>query len=483
MPKPEATNVFDSTIKAEIDVRKDYKLLDIPIGMITTEDRVRTNYGEDFNNLVKSIETNGLLQPLCVMESQKNVHGEQMYKLLTGGRRIKALYKLDYKVVPCKVFPFLADPRDHKIIELEENIRRKNLDWKEEVKLKAEIDTMYKERYGRKLQGVSKLTESGHSQADTAAMLGVTPATMSRDLKLAKALEEMPELADCKDKKQALQLINRRIDAKLSAEIARRAEAKRVAAATATSTSTESESTYNSHKNSLIEAYTLGDCIEGMANTPSNSVNLVDLDWPYGIDLKGKLNLTDEQKTALAGHADLDIGSHTIFMEQVLKECFRILKPNGWCIVWHALDPWYPILVPLLQSVGFEVGIPAMWCKPAGHTRTPNVHLANCYEPFLYARKGIAVINRVGRPNVFAYSIPPTKSHPTEKPIELMADIFDTFSFDGASIMIPFLGSGNGILAAANSKRTAFGWDLSETYRNSFLVKMQRGEPGKYTSY
>ena len=49
--------------------------------------------------------------------------------------------------------------------------------------------------------------------------------------------------------------------------------------------------------------------------------------------------------------------------------------------------------------------------------------------------------------------------------------------------MVPFLGSGNTLLAASNLGNTCFGYDLSEEYKNSYLKRVMEGEPGRYKSY
>jgi DNA modification methylase len=54
----------------------------------------------------------------------------------------------------------------------------------------------------------------------------------------------------------------------------------------------------------------------------------------------------------------------------------------------------------------------------------------------------------------------------------MMQDIYETFAFPGSRVLIPCLGSGNGIIAAHKAKMTAIGFDLTKGYRDSFLVKV-----------
>jgi DNA modification methylase len=49
--------------------------------------------------------------------------------------------------------------------------------------------------------------------------------------------------------------------------------------------------------------------------------------------------------------------------------------------------------------------------------------------------------------------------------------------------MVPFLGSGNTLLATSNLGMSAFGYDLSEEYKNAYIVRVNEARPGSYKSY
>jgi DNA modification methylase len=118
-----------------------------------------------------------------------------------------------------------------------------------------------------------------------------------------------------------------------------------------------------------------------------------------------------------------------------------------------------------------------IWPKPTGQTMNPQIRLANAYEMFFYAWKGQPALNKAGRSNVFNYSpVPPTqKTHPTERPVELTTEIYNTFAFPGSRVLIPFLGSGNGLISAYSLGMSAVGFEKSKSYRDSFLVKISNG--------
>jgi DNA modification methylase len=53
-----------------------------------------------------------------------------------------------------------------------------------------------------------------------------------------------------------------------------------------------------------------------------------------------------------------------------------------------------------------------------------------------------------------------------------MKAIYSCFADAGSNILIPFLGSGNGLIAANELYMNAFGYELSKDYKDSFIVKV-----------
>ena len=104
---------------------------------------------------------------------------------------------------------------------------------------------------------------------------------------------------------------------------------------------------------------------------------------------------------------------------------------------------------------------------------------------FLEERKGNPHLVKQGRNNWFMYHnlAGKAKYHPTQKPILLMQDIYSIFLKPGSSILIPFLGSGAGVLAANNLGMNAFGYDLSKQYKDEFTRRVLEGTLGQYRDY
>ena len=76
----------------------------------------------------------------------------------------------------------------------------KKIDWKEEVRLKDRIHVIQVQRHGYALGGPGSY---GWSMGDTARLLDESKTNVSRDIKLAKALKQYPELLECQNKSNA----------------------------------------------------------------------------------------------------------------------------------------------------------------------------------------------------------------------------------------------------------------------------------------
>ncbi len=84
--------------------------------MVRVKERRREEFG-DIEALAKSIAVYGLINPVTV---------DSEYNLLAGERRLRACKILKWKEIPCRLYGDLTD-KERQEIELEENIRRKDL--------------------------------------------------------------------------------------------------------------------------------------------------------------------------------------------------------------------------------------------------------------------------------------------------------------------------------------------------------------------
>lgn len=110
-------------------------------------------------------------------------------------------------------------------------------------------------------------------------------------------------------------------------------------------------------------------------------------------------------------------------------------------MIWHKPDAM-PQFNGQGPSVGFEMMVSA-WCGP-----------------------GYSKWNGGGRPGTFTHNknTPGGSVHPTQKPLPLMSELVELFSFAGQTVCDPFLGSGTTGVASVKLGRKFIGIEAREDY-------------------
>jgi DNA modification methylase len=426
----------------------------VSISSIICEDRTRQDLG-DLDGQENSMRKVGMAQPLAVMDL-----GNGQYKLLAGGRRFAILQRTGTPEVTIRIYPPGLSALEQKAVELAENFWRKDMEFHEYDRLIKDIHDLETEIHGKR---VSPSPDApGWTQEKTADLMGITRPAVTTALKRAAAREALPDIfTGCMTQKDA----NRVLD-KLTESAIKEALAKKI----------EQSMPSSSTLQRLSQSYILEDFFTGIAKVPDSSVHLVEIDPPYGIDLRSlKKQEGPAGSTDLGDYNEVDAVDYTSFMPKVLKEAYRVMTDHSWLICWFGPEPWAEVVYQWIIDAGFKTTrLTAFWPKGSGQSKNPTIRLANSDERFYYASKGSPALARPGHTNEFRHAPVPSqkKIHPTERPIELMKDIYSTFTWEGSRLLIPFLGSGSGLIAAHELKINAFGYELSSAYRDAFLLRV-----------
>jgi len=436
---------------------KDIEFATIAIEDIEVDDRARKEMG-DLKALANSIKESGLIQPLAVVRQE---NGGKPFRLLAGERRLEAKKINGDTTTPVRIFPSGMSALEQKSVELHENFYRKDFTWIELVMLQKQVHELQQEIHGKK---VSTLPDAvGWGMADTAALLGVSKSGVSQDIALARAVEAAPEIfAECKNKSDANKLLKKMEETVIRQELARRVS---------------DESKGSDMLRRLSNSYIVGDFFTFAKQMDSGIFNIVEIDPPYAInlnDIKSQNEIAATQYE-LSDYNEIDPLDYENFMRRMLGEAYRLATEHAWLICWFAPDPWFPLINQWIIEAGWNTNMmPGIWTKGSGQSMNPNIRLANSYEMFFYAWKGSPSLARGGRINEFEFApvAPSKKIHPTERPVELMQEIYSTFGFEGSRILIPCGGSGSGIIAADKCKMSATATDINPAYKDGFIVSL-----------
>ncbi len=389
----------------------------------------------EVEELAQSILRYGQLQPIILGDDNELIDGMNRLTAheLNGAVDIEYMYIKDITETMARE------------IELESNIRRKEMTWQERAKAIAEIDRL------------KQLENPNWTQSKTAASIGSNrQADVADAIKINKMVELFPEIGNAKSMAQAMNMATQK--AKL---ITRRIEV---------------ESTPTLQFDSIADRIHLGDSVEFIKTLPDNSVDCIITDPPFGVDYDARTSGTVGTASAYEDSAE----SYWKILGMA-PDMYRILKPNSFAIFFFGMT-WYPEVRHAFRTAGFTVDdLPIIWDRTGGRTFTnrPDRYFTRGYDVALHMFKGDPVLAQQGKSNIL--SIPPvtTAERETlvERPIELYAELIRRTTLPGQVVADFFVGSGSCPAAAALLGRRYIGSELSPDRRSYAIRKIAAHTP------
>jgi len=410
-------------------------------------DRARKDYGDadSLLGLAQSISKNGLLHPVVIDDS---------HTLRAGGRRLTAMLQLGWDECEVNMLSDLS-PLQKLEVELEENLHRKNFEYAEQVALVKRI---------HEIKSALAIEEGAETWTidDTAKALGVEKNTVQQDIALAKEIENDPSIGKAKNKGQAKTRARR-------AKEVRRIQSEILASPTVPS-----------------EEVILGDSIDILPNIPSDSIDLILCDPPFGVKFDENSRNLGYETTYGDFYDDLD--NVCGLLEDTIPQLFRILKPGGHMYCFFALANYIRISMMLEnywkweKEYGKYAANPLLWVKPSNENARPYERFTVNYEPFFFCWKGKVdskLGNELNSPSnsTFHYNYKGAeKLHPAEKPDELYERLINLSTQPGATILDPFLGSGVSLAVGRRMGRKIIGIEKVESWHTIAKYKIYNGD-------
>lgn len=408
--------------------------------IIVLEDRGRKQF-TGLEELASSLKEMGLIHPIVVVPSEE----EDKYILVAGERRYRAATLARWKDITATLRENLSLV-EQKEIELEENIRRSNLDWQEQGDILAQIHELQQKK--DKDWTLEKTAEKlGHSRSRVTDRIAVSKKLKKRpDLK-----PEVAHLPFVAAKKQ-LELIEKR---------------ERL------------EQLVHVGKVKLNSELKHGDCRELIKELEDESVDLILTDPPYGIEGVRMLSETGKQLNKMSGFRTMKY-EHNLSKEEVMvlftelaPEFGRILKPGAHIYIFCAVEYMGEILQRLAPEIEF---VPPALYWDRGKPSTPGFgyNYLNCIETIIYGCKPPRGRRLNGNAsNLLKHSEVPRnfRIYPTEKPVLLLRELIEQSTSVGELVLDPFAGSGSTLLATRESGRRGLGFEIN---KEAFLKAQDR---------
>lgn len=418
------------------------------------ENRQRQEFDpEALSDLCDDIALNGLQHPPVVRTSEGRkilVSGERRFRsirdLASAGLSIRygtQSIPLDY--IPVTDFGELST-RDAELLELHENVKRKDLTWQERVAAEARLHEVRSEQaaeVGRHQTYTATAEEILGKQLKGSTEQAYASTQVRQAVVLAQHLKD-PEVAKAATPKEALKIVQKKATEEHYKKVAQQLG---------------SSQTHDRHI--LLR----GDSRQLLQGLQQEHFDCLLTDPPYGIDADGfGSQVFNEHKFDDSKDYWLDL------MACLAEQSMRVCKPQSHAYVF--CDPQhFTILQGIFKDAGWYVWrTPLIWVKRSGMLPRPEHGPRRTYEAILYAIKGDKPVTGI-YPDVLDYSQEKTTIHPDQKPVDLYVDLLRRSVRPGQVVLDPFCGSGTIFVAANKLQLTATGIEKEET---SFALSTER---------
>ncbi len=383
----------------------DFHKVQIDLITVDREGRQRREL-TDIDELADSIQRLGLIHPIVVRRD---------HSLVAGERRLAACLSLGWTHVHCHYTDEL-DEHILKALELEENIKRKNLEWQDECRAIKEY------------HDIRKSDDPTWTLEKTGEAIGVERNAVSKRLAVAQEIEKGNERVITAPRfSTAVGIIDRknaRLDAAGLAEFESIARKKGVEAP---------PSILNTDFAEWAKTYT------------GPKFNFIHCDFPYGIGAD-KFN---QGAAPLHGGYDDTEDTYWRLCRALLDNLSRIASESCHIMFWFSMHFYQPTLDFFADNSDFNLDpFPLVWLKSdnIGILPDPQRGPRRIYETALFGSRGD---RKVVRAKSNAYASPSVRDvHMSVKPEPMLAHFFEMFVDESTSFLDPTCGSGSSVRAA-----------------------------------
>lgn len=432
--------------------------------------------------LINSIKDLGLIQPVICRKNK-----EDQIELVVGERRLRACEEIGINL-QFILIEEIEEPTFLERVQLEENLVREDLEWKEEVRAK------------KRIFDILKASDSRQTVETVGNYLGVGKGTLSEDISLAIWIEENEEVAGAPNKTTAKKIAKRlfvvtKRDEALEESI-EKSKAKTVkilrdgmSKEGMSEKEIDSQIQVQASKESILSLEEsrillydsqciLGKMEEKLLDFPNKHFDLVFFDPPWGVkydqsqkDAKSQKKYEDSEKSFIES------------FPQQLKLLYEKMSEDSHIYIFFGIVN-HNFVYDCIEAAEFKTSrIPLIWHKlGACRTRAPEWEYGRSYEPIAFARKGTKKLNFPPLGNVIPTSQPTTSLkdiHPSAKHPEIYRKLLLQSGFPGDKVLDPMAGSGMMAVAAENLRgKLDLDWtqiEMDEDYRNLEVFNLTKG--------
>lgn len=358
----------------------------------------------DIDSLAESISRLGLLHPIVVTRS---------FELVAGERRLSACRQLGWTHIP---FQFLdeLDDSERQAVELEENLKRENLSWQDEV------DAL------RRYHELRVSQDPSWTQDQTAEALGTSQTQVAIKIGVAKEMAKGNErIAAAPKLSTAAGIVKRSAERQKEAELVSFKAPLR---------STE--------RAKIIQA----NFLEWVQTYDGSPFNLIHCDFPYGIGADS----FDQGGAKTHGGYEDSAETYERLVDALVQNAGRLAGDSCHLVFWYGAKT-YTKTVGLLEREWTVNPVPLIWHRSdnSGILPDPNRGPRQVYETALLCSRGDRkIVGAVS--NLCAHPAEKTQ-HMSVKPKTMLMHFFRMLVDANTRMLDPTAGSGSSVRAAMKS--------------------------------
>lgn len=429
-------------------VTHDYYLIPLSEINVPREGRQRREIA-DTEDLENSIRQHGVLQPIIIQEDAVGA-----YTLIIGERRLTACKRLGHVSIPARIARDLT-PVERQIIELEENLKRQDLPWKDEVRAVKRIHNLYCN------------LNPAQTVKETAERVSIAYTSVHSMLQVADALDAGNKLVEqATGWRPAYNIIARHESRRMDDVISSLLETPRAVVRPAPQAGEPFEPQAKPDPEPLQEESIIkADFLEWAPAYAGQPFNFIHCDFPYGIGI-------DESEQSNIGsygkYADT-VDTYWTLCKALADNRDRIISGSAHIMFWlpNEIDRQWLTLEffrETMPEVVFQT-VPLIWHKTdnRGILSDFNRRPRNVVETALIGSRGDRLLVKAVSN---AYGSPTTKEvHQSEKAEPMLRHFFQMFVGDTTRMLDPTCGSGSALRAAESlGAKEVLGLELDDTF-------------------
>lgn len=418
---------------------------------VDRENRQRTKIGKT-GDLADSIKRLGLLHPIVITRENRLVSGER--RLTAWAQLDKETKGTSYKEIPVHYLDEL-DEHELSAIELEENVKRSDVDWKDSALAILKYHEMRAEE------------DEEWTHVRTAEAIGFSKASLSHWLQIGREIAKGDKrILEAANPNQALNIIQRKQKRAIDTELSQ----MDIITGPGTSPTPEDEGRPftppemddtgpKSGGKPASKSILKRDFMEWLKTYKGRRFNFLHCDFPFGIGL----HKSKQGHSADWGEYQDDPDTYWNLCRALIDNQEKILFPSAHVLFWFSMT-YYAKTIGMFTQAGFEVNpFPLVWHKTDNKGILPDAQRGprRVYETAFLMYTGD---RKIIKPVANCYGCATEKKlHLSEKSEEMLCHFFTMFVDEQTEMLDPTCGSGSALRAAeALGAKRVIGLEIDE---------------------